>query len=302
MRQPRSEGLHEKAIGLDVLPAIDVARRLYLAQMEALECVGDALDGLARGADLMAQTIRNGATIWYGAAGSSGLMASADAMELPGTFGLPADRIRILMAGGLPTSSEMLGDTEDNAEDAEAAAGDIASGDTVIVLSASGSTPYAVALARAARAVGAGTICIANNPDTPLLEHATVAICLPTPPEMIAGSTRMGAGTAQKVALNILSTLTGVELGHVHDGMMVNVRADNRKLRARAVGIVRRIADVPEERARSCLDATSNDVKSAVVLAAGAGSLTRAEELLVEHRGRLRHALDSISNRPARPQ
>jgi N-acetylmuramic acid 6-phosphate etherase len=121
-----------------------------------------------------------------------------------------------------------------------------------------------------------------------------VAICLPTPPEVIAGSTRMGAGTAQKIALNMLSTMMAVRLGHVHDGFMVNVIADNRKLRRRARGIVEAITGVPAAEATAALDASHGSVKPAILLAAGAGDLAQANQMLTTHKGHLRPALAAL--------
>ena len=167
--------------------------------------------------------------------------------------------------------------------------------DTVIAVSASGSTPYTVAAARTARSSGARVIGIANNPVTELSALADHSIVLPTPPEVVAGSTRMGAGTAQKIALNMLSTLMAVELGHVHDGMMVNLRADNLKLRGRANGIVARVADTTEEGAASALETANGDVKTAILLAAGADSPSRARSLLAESDGHLRPALGELT-------
>ena len=171
MHKRTTERFHPAASGIDALPYPEIAGHLLTAQMDALSAVEPAIEDLSKAATLMARTVRNGDRLIYAAAGSSGLMAAADALELPGTFGIPADRIRIFMAGGLPTGSEMPGATEDDAQSAEAAAQNISAGDVVIAVSASGSTPYAVALARAAREAGAKTICIANNSDAPLFEQ-----------------------------------------------------------------------------------------------------------------------------------
>ncbi len=170
-------------------------------------------------------------------------------LELAGTFGIDPARVLLCMAGGLPQDAEMPGGDEDDITQAARDTADIRATDVVIAITASGRTPYTVAFARLAQAAGARTICLANTPKAAIFAHADVSICLPTPPELIAGSTRMGAGTAQKAALNMMSTLMGMRLGHVHDGMMVNLRADNEKLRARAVAMVQRIADVTEAQA-----------------------------------------------------
>ncbi len=291
MAHLQTEAHHEDAPGLDLLPAIQIAARLHGAQMAALDVVAQSAARLVQAAETMAQTVQSGRRLFYAAAGSSGLMALADAAELPGTFGIAADRIIVLMAGGLPVDIELLGKAEDDTADAMRASGLIEAGDTVIVISASGATPYALTIAREARARGAQVIALANNRDAGLFEHATISIHLATPPELIAGSTRMGAGTAQKAALNIMSTLTGILLGHIHDGMMVNVDVDNNKLRQRATDIICTIAGVGAPEAAAFLDEAGGAVKTAVMLACGAQSITEAEALLAQTHGHLREAM-----------
>ena len=291
MPQPTTETLHDRARGLDTLPPLEIAAVLAEAQHQAAAVAGQALPGICAGAARMAETIRRGGRLVYAAAGSSALMAAADAMELGGTFAIPPAQVRILMAGGLPQGAEMPGATEDDTEGLVEALADLGPADTVIAVSASGTTPYTLAAARIAQARGAAVIGIANNPGSALLLEARLPVCLPTPPEPVAGSTRMGAGTAQKIALNMLSTLMAVELGHIHDGMMVNVVADNAKLEARAATMVARIAGAAPEAAAAALSATAGRVKPAVLLAAGAPSALAADQLLDASHGNLRTAL-----------
>jgi N-acetylmuramic acid 6-phosphate etherase len=148
-----------------------------------------------------------------------------------------------------------------------------------------------VRAAELGRARGAAVVGIANNAETALLKAASIAILLKTPPEVIAGSTRMGAGTAQKITLNMISTLTAVHLGHVHDGFMVNLRADNAKLRDRARRIVSVIAGTDMDRAGRLLDEADGSVKIAVLLAAGADGAQSAGRLLESCNQNLRRAL-----------
>jgi N-acetylmuramic acid 6-phosphate etherase len=288
-----TEALHEAAIGLDARSPQEVAQILLDGQIAALGAVRGAIPALAEAADHVAQCLSRGGCLHYAAAGSSGLMAAADAMELAGTYGVDPARVRIHMAGGLPQDAAMPGGTEDDAGAGARTARSVAEGDVCIVVTASGSTPYALGFAEAARARRATTICLANNPDVPLFAHADLVVCLPTPPEVIAGSTRMGAGTAQKAALNILSTLMGVALGHVYDGMMVNLRADNIKLRARASGMIVKITGVGASAAEAALDATQGDVKAAVLVALGVDPAA-ASGILGEAGGNLRAALARI--------
>ena len=286
-----TEALHDAARGLDARPLAEAAVLLAEGQIAAASSLRDAVPDIARAAVVMAATISSGGILRYAAAGSSGLMAAADAQELGGTFSIPAERIRIHMAGGLPVGVEMPGGTEDDTEELEATLADAGPKDCLIAVSASGSTPYTLAAASIARSRGVRVIAIANNGNAPLFEIAEVGIHLATPPEVLSGSTRMGAGTAQKIALNMLSTLMAIELGHVHDGMMVNLRADNIKLRERAAGIVREIAGVDEAAALAALGTVGGEVKPAVLVARSDLSPEAARALLQATEGNLRAAL-----------
>ena len=289
-----TEARHEKAEGLDGLPPSEILSVLLDGQLSAVESVRGALPSIERAAALAAATIRAGGRLVYAGAGSSGLMALSDGLELPGTFGISPDQALILLAGGASSLELLAGGFEDNVLLAEqdVADADVGARDCLICVSASGSTPYTVRAAALAKARGASVIGIANNPDAPLLAGADVAILLKTPPEAIAGSTRMGAGTAQKIALNMLSTLTAVHLGHVHDGFMVNLRPDNDKLRDRARRIVSVISNTDVENAGRLLVQADGSVKIAVLLAAGAAGAEAAGRLLESCNQNLRNALE----------
>jgi N-acetylmuramic acid 6-phosphate etherase len=293
----QTELSHVHAEGFDLLPPEQALMILARAQAEAAVAVQQAVPEIAKAAELMAQAVGAQGRLIYAAAGSSGLMAMADALELPGTFGIARDRIKILIAGGMSALTALEGGPEDDVEAAKAdlLGTGVGPGDCVIALTASGSTPYPLTAVDVARQAGAKTIGISNNAGAPLLARVDVAICLPTPPEVVAGSTRMGAGTAQKIALNMLSTMLAVHLGHVHDGFMVNVVADNIKLRKRAQGIVAAISGASEADAGAALDASNGAVKPAVLLAAGARSPAEAQALLEENNGRLRPALEGLA-------
>lgn len=290
MSLPVTEHLHPAAAGLDTQPGLVVLEHLLGAQAAAVQAVALALPQIEAAAALMAQALQGDGRLVYAGAGSSALMAVADGLELGGTFGVAAERVLLLMAGGLPVDARMPGDTEDDAEEGARAAQVLRAGDVVIAVTASGRTPYALAVAEAARARGAQVIGIANAVGAALFAHADVAICLPTPPEVIAGSTRMGAGTAQKVALNMMSTLMGIRLGQVHDGMMVGLVADNDKLRGRAAAMVARIAGVDAGVAVRALDQARGAVKPAVLIALGQAP-EAALRLLSETQGNLRAAI-----------
>ena len=295
MSATQTEMIHARASGFDIEPADAALAILAKAQVEAAKAVQSAIPAIGAAAELAAHSIQTGGRLIYAAAGSSGLMALADALELPGTYGIATDRIKVLLAGGMAMLSDMRGGPEDDGDAARAEIAALALGphDCVIALTASGYTPYPMAAVEAGRAVGAKTVGISNNRGAPLFDRVDVAICLPTPPEVIAGSTRMGAGTAQKIALNMLSTMMAVRLGHVHDGYMVNVVADNLKLQGRAKGIVMAISKVSEAEAGVALDQAGGAVKLAVLIAAGA-QINQARDVLVQHGGRLRPALQAL--------
>ena len=297
-----TEELHELAPGLDLKEDAYILEILLTAQIEALENVRGLTGALARAAEVMAETIRSGGRLVYGGAGSSALMAAADAMELGGTFGLPTSQVSIVMAGGIPRDARLPGDTEDDTEAARRDMTGISPIDTLVAVSASGRTPYTIELLKCARKHGAATIGIANATETPMLDLADIPVCLSTHPEVISGSTRLAAGTAQKAALNMMSTLMGVRLGHIHDGMMVNFRADNAKLRERAVGAVVQISGGSECFARECLESARGQVKPAVLLAAGVDTLATAAAILEQGKGHLREALAHVPTRPVRPE
>lgn len=294
MSLPQTEITPKPEDCIDAMPPLNAVSALLGGQVAAVQSVTAALPQLIDAARLMAATVRAGGRLIYVAAGSSGLMALADGSELPGTFGVSQDQIRIFMAGGVPVDGKMPGDTEDDTTEANRIIDALSANDLVLVLSASGTTPYPCEIARRARIKGIRVVAIANNPDTPLLRDADVAVYLPTPPEVLAGSTRLGAGTAQKVALNIASTFAGVLLGHVHDGMMVNLLADNTKLRGRARGMVARIANVTSEVAETALVAAAGHTKLAVLLAKGC-SIAKAKQLLTDNDGNLGRCLETLA-------
>lgn len=288
-----TEARHARAEGLDGLPPAEILSVLLDGQLGAVESVRKALPDVEKAARLAAGKLSGGGRLVYCGAGSSGLMAMSDGLELPGTYGIAPEQAPILLAGGAESLTLLAGGHEDDVElaarDVDALA--ISPQDCMICVSASGSTPYTLRAAEIGRGRGAAVVGIANNADTPLLGVADVAVLLATPPEAVAGSTRMGAGTAQKIALNMISTLAAVHLGHVHDGYMVNLRADNMKLRDRARRIVSVIAGTDMDKAGRLLDEADGSVKIAVLLAAGADGAQSAGRLLESCNQNLRHAL-----------
>lgn len=271
MAERRTEQQHPLGPGLHAAPAASVLQAVLTGQRQALDSLDAALPALERAAELAAAALASGGKLGYAGAGSSGLMALADCLELMGTFGIPPVQTPMLFAGGAAALLQMVGGVEDDAAQAQrdVAAAGLGKGDVVICIAASGTTPYTLAVAHAARAAGVEVIAISNTAGASLFDLADVAILIDSGPEVIAGSTRLGAATAQKAALNMMSVLVGIRLGAVHDGFMVNLIADNIKLVDRAARIVARIAGTTEDVARAALHATEGAVKPAILVARG---------------------------------
>ncbi len=295
-----TEGRHPHSAGMQDREGVVVLDQLLAAQQVALAAVRAAIPAIEAAAGLAAEVLRAGGKLGYAGAGSSGLMALADALELAGTFGILPDRTPVLFAGGAAALLHMTGGVEDDPELAleDFTAAGLRAGDAVLCLSASGTTPYTLEVARLARATGVRVVGFANVAGSPLAALSDIAVTLETGPELVNGSTRMGAATAQKVALNMLSTRIGVLLGHVQDGYMVNLIADNTKLMDRAARIVSALSGQGMDAARVALSQSGGAVKPAVLIAAGAAP-DRAAALISDNGGRLGPALAALThNRP----
>lgn len=278
---------------LDTWPDGEVLEALLERNFSALAAVRPALSAIERAAKGASQRLGRGlGRLYYAGAGTSGRLAVLDAVELPPTFGWPKERLGYLLAGGERALVDPAEAAEDAPEEAErqVRALDLGPEDVLVGVAASGRTPFTVAALRTARSLGAFTVGVANNPGTPLLEVAEVGVLLATGPEVVAGSTRLAAGTAQKVALNLFSTLLMVRLGRVYSNLMVGVQPTNRKLARRAQGIVAQIAGVDAARARELLERAGGDVRLAVLLTREP-DLDAARARLEAARGNLREAL-----------
>jgi len=296
MPQLQTEQTHALADGLDTLSGAQILRILHEGQVQAVAAVGAALPALEKGAEAMTAAIRAGGNIVYAAAGSSGLQCLADGLEIPPTFGVPATRIHILRAGGFENMTVPKEGAEDDADEAREAAGVIGPKDCVICMAASGNTIYPNVIMEIARARGATTIGVSNNPDTLLLQGSDIPVLLHTPPEVIAGSTRLGSGTAQKIALNLMSSLMGIKLGHVMNGLMVNVATSNIKLKKRAEGIVMALTGCDSETAHKNLLRADWRVKEAILITHGAKDRAEAQAYLDAAAQNLRAAISTITS------
>jgi N-acetylmuramic acid 6-phosphate etherase len=278
---------------VETWPDTEILAAIAAGQRAAIDACAAAIVPIAAAARALTATWRSGGRIAYAGAGSSGLIAALDALEIPVTYGLEADRLPLLLAGGAASLEALDQESEDDTTTAIArvCAAGIGVGDMLIAVSASGATPFTLAAAAAAKSAGAQIVGIACNDPSPLLAIADLPIALPTGAEPVAGSTRMNAGTAQKCALNMLSTLTGIRLHHVHHGMMVNMRAENAKLRGRAARVIAEATGIDLAAAHLHLRASSFEVKPAILAASGA---THPNDLLQSHDGNLRAALAQL--------
>lgn len=291
-----TETVDPRFVDLDRWPSPVAVQAMLEGQMSAVAALQSQVGAIAAAADAAARILRRGGRLVYVGAGTSGRVAVQDGVELTPTYDWPGDRLLFLMAGGhgaLMESVEGAEDDGDAGRDAVAAAG-IGADDVVIGVAASGRTPYTVAVLEAATAAGALTIAIFNNADAPLGKVAAHAIAAVTGSELVAGSTRMKAGTAQKAALNLLSTAIMLRCGLVCRGLMVNMRVSNDKLHGRAQAMVRDLAGVDDALAADALSAAHNDIKQAVLLARGLAP-DEATALLAAHHADLRSAMDSLA-------
>ncbi len=291
MTIPSTEAIHERSAGLDLLQTDALVELLVEEQHRAVSAVLGQTELVARAVEQIAARLRCGATLHYVGAGSSGRIAMLDAAEMPPTFGTPPEMVRAHIAGGAVALLRAIEGAEDDADAGAGAMEEVAPSDSVIGISAGGSAAFVVAAVVAARNRGAYTVAITSVAGSDLARAALDAIVLDTGPEILTGSTRMKAGTAQKVALNAISTAVMVRLGKVHDNLMVDVVANNKKLRARALRLLRQLARVDEAEAQQLLAAANGRIKVAVVMHRHGVDSTRAEALLERHRGALRPLL-----------
>jgi N-acetylmuramic acid 6-phosphate etherase len=262
------------------------------SQFAAFAAVRGALPALVAAAQQAAARLRGGSgRLVYAGAGASGRLAVQDGVELHPTFGWPNERLVYLLAGGDAALVRSVEGAEDDGDAGAAAVAELRPGqdDVLVAVAASGTTAFTRAALATARRAGALTVGLANNPDAPLLAEAEIAVLLRTGPEFLAGSTRMVAGTAQKIALNLFSTQLMVELGRVYQGLMVNVVPSNAKLVARSHRIVQAIAGCGLDAAAEAWERAGRDIRLAVLLLDGLDRAD-ADAALARAQGDLRRA------------
>ena len=290
---PATEAVDLRMRDLDRWPTLTAVHALWEGQMAAAAAVRPAMPAIAAAAEDAACRLRGAGRLIYCGAGTSGRLGVLDGSELPPTFDWPVERLHHLLAGGAQALTRAVENAEDRADLAEAdvAAARVSGEDVVIAVAASGATPYAVACAGLARARGALTIGIANSPGAPLFGCCDHAILVETGAEPIAGSTRLKAGTAQKIVLNLLSTTIMLRLGRVWCGQMVDMVARNEKLRRRALRMVRTLTGATEAAAQAALTEAGGKTKLAILLLHGMDMATASSQLAA-HQGQLGAILD----------
>ena len=277
-------------------PLADAVAAMWEGQRAAVTSLESQLGGIAAAAQAAAERLRPGhGRLVYAGAGTSGRIAVQDGVELVPTFGWDPARLIYLMAGGPEALTGAVEGAEDSEQAGRAAVteNDVGPADVLIALAASGRTPFTCAALEAAKETGALTVAIANNPGTRLLAAADHAILADSGAEVIAGSTRMAAGTAQRAALTVLSSALMVALGRIHEGRMVAMRPTNAKLRLRAAAMVAELAGVSETEAEAALTGSGADIQVAVLVARGL-SADEAWERLARNGGALGPALAEL--------
>ena len=288
-----TEQVNARTRNLDRLSPLELVTAMNAEDASVAATVQQALPQVAEAVAQISAQLQAGGRLFYLGAGTSGRLGVLDAAECVPTFGTPPELVQALIAGG---PSALLHAVEGAEDDRDQAVRDLQdrqfqAPDVLVGIAASGSTPYVLGGLEHARAHGALTVGISCNEPAPLLEQAQVAIALPVGPEVLTGSTRLKAGTAQKMVLNMISTGVMVQLGKTFENLMVDVQITNAKLARRARGIVERVGQVDSETAERLLDAANGHVKTALVMARLNVEASQAQQLLEGVQGHLSQLL-----------
>jgi N-acetylmuramic acid 6-phosphate etherase len=284
-----TEQANPASAGIDGRSTAEILRIINEEDAMVAPAVAAEIPPIAQAVDAMVEAIRGGGRVFYAGAGTSGRLGVLDAAECPPTFGVPPDLFQGVIAGG---ETALARATEASEDDPAGGARDLAERgfrktDILVGIAASGRTPWVLGAVAAARAMGAVTVGISCTPDSQLAQAVDIAITPLPGPEIIAGSTRMRAGTATKLVLNMLSTAAMIRLGYVYGNRMVNVRPTNAKLRDRAIRIVSEAGKVDSTRAEELLDEADGSVRTAIVMARRRVGRAQAEQLLEAADGRI---------------
>ncbi|MGD0161650.1 MAG: N-acetylmuramic acid 6-phosphate etherase [Candidatus Sulfotelmatobacter sp.] len=293
LRRLRTEQSNEAANDLDRKSSLDIAHLINAEDATVALAVTRALPQIARAIDLVAAALRHGGRLIYVGAGTSGRIAALDAVECPPTFNTDPRSVQFIIAGGakaLGSASEISEDDSKEGRD-QMARRKPTKHDVVLGIASSGRTPFTVAAVAEARQRGARTIALTCNSNSPLERAAHFAIVTQVGPEVLAGSSRMKAGTAHKMVLNMISTAAMTRLGYVYGNLMVNVAPKNEKLIQRAIGILERATGADQKSARSTLQASGNRTPVALVMLAAGVTRAQAVTALKKSGGHVRHAI-----------
>lgn len=295
LEQLLTEQVDDRYATIDTASVAELARLMNEADSTVPAAVQRAFPQIVPAIEAVTQRLAGGGRLLYIGAGSAGRMGVLDAAECPPTFNTPPELVRAIIAGGGQALQVAVEGAEDDvaAGAAAVATHGVGAGDAVVGIAASGRTPFVIAAVRAARERGALTVGLSCNQDTPLSHEALHPIEVLVGPEVVAGSTRLKAGTAQKLVLNMISTIAMVRIGKTYGNLMVDLRVTNHKLRERALRIVARVSGASRADAEMALEVAGFDVKLAIVMLGGPSSMEEATKRLAAHGGRLREALEA---------
>jgi len=291
--KPITEAANPRTVAIDTLSSLEIVTLINDEDINVPLAVRKELPRVAQAVDVIVDRLRRGGRLLYFGAGTSGRLGVLDASEIPPTFNTPPDLVQGFIAGGDTALRHSVEAAEDNEEDGERLVREIGVNekDVAVGISAGGGSPWVLGVIRAAKAQGAATIGITSNPESALASLVDIAIVPVVGPEVIAGSSRMKAGTAQKLVLNMLSTASMVRLGKVYSNLMVDVTPTNAKLRRRAEHILQEATGADQSTIRRVLQETNYRVKPALVMLLAGVDLAEAEDLLARADGVVRRAI-----------
>jgi N-acetylmuramic acid 6-phosphate etherase len=292
-----TEQVNPSSVNLDLKSSLELAQIINAEDAKVAAAVSQALPQIAQAVDWIADALRKGGRLIYVGAGTSGRIAALDAAECPPTFNTDPKTVQFVIAGGVKALAGAVEGDEDSPKqgEREVAKKKPSKKDVVVGIAASGRTPFTVAAIAYARRKGAKTIAVVCNPGSPLEKAAELAIVAEVGPEVVSGSTRMKAGTAQKMILNMLSTGAMTRLGHVYGNLMVNVHLKNEKLVERGVGILQKITGLGRDEALALLKKAGMRVPVAVVMEKAGVSRSQAQRALKTSHENVRRALAGFS-------
>jgi N-acetylmuramic acid 6-phosphate etherase len=294
--KPITEQSNPNTRDIDRRSTIEIVTLINHEDRTVAEAVSRVLDRVAAAVDIIVERLGAGGRLFYVGTGTSGRLGVLDASECPPTFGVPPDIVRGIIAGGYRALHSAVEAAEDDPDQAvrDLKQAGVSASDAVVGISASGNTPYTTGAVEYAAQTGAAAIAVTCNPDSRMASVAGVCIAPVVGPEVIAGSSRMKAGTAQKMVLNMLSTTTMIRLGLVYSNLMSNLKASNEKLRLRACAILAEETGISPDQAAHAFEAAGSDLRLALLMVRANLSRAEAEQLLESHRGSVRRALDSL--------